>query len=180
MASLRSLTVAGLLLLGCRMDNPAFDERETERETSGSDGVETQADEGMDSQADTGDGDGDGDGDTTGDTTGDGDGDTTGDGDGEPGTSDTTTGDGDGDGDGVCPTLPFGDPDCNQCLTDNCCSQLTICLANPTCACMFECLSSGELLDQCNVTCQIDVNVTIPDLGSVMECSQQLCFEVCA
>jgi hypothetical protein len=107
--SARIWICAGLFIVACTMDNPAFDEaRDAVGGTAEGDG-------------DSGDGDGD-------PSTGDGDGDpSTGDGDGDPNTGDgdgdPNTGDGDGDGcdpgqepcNGICIDPQFDNDNCGGC-----------------------------------------------------------------
>jgi hypothetical protein len=121
--NLISYAVLGAALVGCTMDNPAFDEvRDAVGGTAEGDGDSGDGD--GDGDPSTGDGDGDP---STGDGDGDGDGEPStgdGDGDGEPSTGD---GDGDGDGDtqscmegqqlcnGICVDLKFDNDNCGEC-----------------------------------------------------------------
>jgi hypothetical protein len=196
---LKAVVNAALLssMLACRMDNPAFDFRETE---SVADGPETTAEgqEGQESNNELGDGDGDsgpetGDGDptTSGDgdgeptTSGDGDGEptTTGDGDGEPSTTgdgdgDPTTGDGDGDGDGGTESTTGdgdGDGDPNIALDMMAIDLCPNIMGNDDCqmcAAQHCCFPGAETCFEDGSDCKCIVDCLNANLGDANQCGE--------
>ena len=191
MRSLNLILASTLLLIpvlsACSDDADGTSESENDSSTAGESDTETSAEGGSASAEGDGDGDptGDGDGDPTGDGDGDppgdgdGDGDPTGDGDGDPtGDGDgDATGDGDGDGDGAC--MPFDDSECQLCLAENCCEELTACAGDDDCNCFNTCLNEGNGGMQCTEMCGIDNPMQIPGFGDLRSCTMDSCGDFC-
>ncbi len=169
------LPLTSLLFGGCADPDVAGDEVGTETagtETAGTDttaGTESgtgTADDTTTTTTDTTDTTGETTTDTTGDTTTDTTGETT-----TTDTTDTTTG-----GGGLCEPAP-GDDACTACNKENCCDELTTCLADEDCACAVGCISLGG--DPFTCLQQCGVNGFPPALQALAGCTMGSCGMEC-
>jgi hypothetical protein len=66
------------------------------------------------------------------------------------------------------------DPACQQCLSDNCCDEVTACNVDPGCACVLECVEDAgtDGLPGCLQLCDGQVSPELIELGM---CQAELC-----